>query len=53
MELTFSCNNCGTVGHVSPLEGASLATCRAGVVRHGPLIPKPLRKASSNSARPA
>ncbi len=28
MELTFSCKNCGTVGYVSPLEGALEATCR-------------------------
>ena len=28
MELTFSCPNCGVVGHVSPLEGATEAGCR-------------------------
>ncbi len=27
MELTFSCNSCGAIGHVKPLEGALLATC--------------------------
>jgi hypothetical protein len=27
VELTFSCNNCGAIGHVKPLEGATQATC--------------------------
>ena len=34
MELTFSCPNCGSVGHLSPLEGASEARCGScGTVR--------------------
>jgi hypothetical protein len=34
MELTFSCPNCGTIGHVSSLETASQAVCRqCGMVR--------------------
>jgi hypothetical protein len=28
MELTFSCKQCGVVGHVSPLEETSEAACR-------------------------
>jgi hypothetical protein len=28
MELTFSCPNCGVVGHVSPVEEATEAGCR-------------------------
>jgi hypothetical protein len=28
MELTFSCSNCSAVGHVLPLEGATVADCR-------------------------
>jgi hypothetical protein len=28
MELTFSCQACGTIGHVSPLESADAARCR-------------------------
>src|ERR1700678_4191126 len=28
MELTFSCPNCGVIGHVVPLEGATEAGCR-------------------------
>jgi hypothetical protein len=28
MELTFSCPSCGAIGHVAPLEEASLANCR-------------------------
>ena len=28
MELTFSCKNCGTVGHVSPLKASHEAACR-------------------------
>jgi hypothetical protein len=34
MELTFSCANCGAVGHVSPLETTSQAECRqCGITR--------------------
>ena len=34
MELTFSCPNCGAVGHVSPVETSAQAACgHCGMVR--------------------
>ena len=50
MELTFSCKNCGAVGHVSPLEEAPGSNCRRSAARPERSTPRRSSSTSSSSA---